>query len=129
MRHEFGIVVKREALARSGGVCEAQGGRYGLPPSERCTTPIGPGKVQFDHWPRGAHDPSPGTRSLDNCVACCPAHNQYAANHTDKTVEAKLKRVQRKHGPVEYRRKPKGIPNRGFQKNLRKKMNGEVTSR
>lgn len=47
----------------------------------------------------------------------------------DRKLIAKSNRLIRKHGPVEYRRKPKGIPNRGFQKNLRKKMNGEVTSR
>lgn len=133
MRHEFTKSVKRQALERSDGVCEATGPRYGLAAGERCTTPIGWGAVQFDHYPRGAHDPAPETRLLDNCVACCPTHNQYAANHTDKAVEAKIKRVRRRHGLDPDTRKPKPkMRSRPFAKqhrpmrsrnNLRKEKN------
>ncbi len=119
-RHNFTQTTKKAALARSGGVCEASGLRYGLPAGTRCTTPIAFGSVQFDHYPRGAHDPHPDTRSLDNCVACCPAHNQYAANHTDKQREWKIKDVRRKHGlDPDERRKSPPIKSRGFGKQSR----------
>lgn len=126
MRHEFPISVKRAALARSGGICEATGERYGLPAGVRCQRAIATGAVQFDHWPRGAHDPHPDTRGLDNCVATCPACNQHAANHGDKQREQKIKgvsydealhraRMQRKAG-VDVDDPP---PPRGRQKKSR----------
>lgn len=120
MRHEFPRSVKRAALERSGGICEAVGERYGLPPGVRCTTPIRMGAVQFDHYPRGAHDPHPDTRTIGNCTACCPAHNQWAANHIDKQVEQKIKDVRRKHGLDPDTRKPrKKIQSPGFRKGHR----------
>lgn len=93
MRHEFPAAVKREALQRSGGQCEAVGERYGLPRGVRCQRRVAMGAVQFDHYPRGAHDPHPETRTLGNCTTCCPACNQFAANHTDKQVEQKVKNL------------------------------------
>lgn len=92
-RHEFTPAVKRDALQRSGGQCEAVGERYGLPHGVRCQRRIAKGAVQFDHYPRGAHDPHPETRLLGNCTACCPECNQYAANHTDKQREQSIKNV------------------------------------
>lgn len=136
MRHEFSASVKRDAIERSGGRCEAVGERYGLPTGVRCRRMIAKGSVQFDHYPRGAHDPHPDTVSLGNCVATCPACNQHAANHSDKQREQKIKnvaydhelhhaRMDRKAGldtpdPVAPRgrrgRKPPPIRNRGFPK-------------
>lgn len=97
MRHEFPASVKRAAFERSGGQCEAVGSRYGLPDGVRCQRQIAKGAVQYDHYPRGAHDPHPDTRTIGNCVACCPACNQFAANHTDKQVEQKIKNVSYDH--------------------------------
>lgn len=94
MRYEFTQKTKDAALERSGGRCEAHGDRYGLPPGVRCQRAIFKGRVNFDHWPRGAHDPSPETRSLGNCVATCPECNQYANNKHDTPREAKMKRVK-----------------------------------
>lgn len=139
VRHEFPASIKRAALARSGGQCEAAGERYGLPPGVRCQRTIAPGAVQFDHFPRGAHDPHPDTRGLDNCVATCPACNQHAANHIDKQREQKIKntsydealhraRMERKAGldvpdpkPPRGRQAKKGPPikSRGFTKGRR----------
>ena len=93
MRHEFPVSVKRAALERSGGQCEATGPRYGLPAGVRCQRRVFKGRVQFDHYPRGAHDPHPDTRTLGNCHATCPECNQHAANHTDKQVEQKIKNL------------------------------------
>lgn len=96
-RHEFPAAVKREALERSGGQCEAIGKRYGLPAGVRCQRAVYKGRVQFEHYPRGAHDPHPDTRSLGNCWATCPECNQWAANHTDKQVEQKVKNLGYDH--------------------------------
>lgn len=96
-RQEFAPSVKRAALERSGGQCEATGERYGLPPGVRCQRPVGPGSVNFEHYPRGAHDPAPETRMLVNCTAICPQCNQYANNKHDTPREAKMKDVKYKH--------------------------------
>jgi hypothetical protein len=113
MRHDFTAAAIREADARANGHCEATGPRYGLPEGVRCNADLAVTGRQRDHYPRGAHDPDPETRTAANCVVCCPRCNQYAANHTDKTVEAKMKRVQRKHGRIPDTRKPKRkIPSR-----------------
>ena len=124
MRHEFPISVKRAALARSGGICEATGERYGLPAGVRCQRAIATGAVQFDHWPRGAHDPHPETRTAGNCVVCCPRCNQYANNKFDTPREAKMKRLDKKRGrlPLDIERPPKKpgkIKSRGFKQGHR----------
>jgi 5-methylcytosine-specific restriction protein A len=107
MRHEFTAAAIREADERAQGRCEATGQRYGLEPGERCNADLSATGRQRDHFPRGAHDPHPETRTAANCVVCCPRCNQYAANHTDKAVEAKIKRVRRKHGLEPDTRKPR----------------------
>lgn len=112
MRHEFSAKVKRAALARSEGRCEAIGSRYGYARGERCTAVLSLTGVQYDHWPLGAHAENSAT--LENCSATCPRCNQYAANHTDKAVEAKIKRIVRRNGPVELRKRKAPIRNRGF---------------
>lgn len=115
MRHEFSPKIKRLALERSGGRCEATGERYGLEPGERCNADLSVTGAEHDHYPLGAH--AEGSNTLENDVVCCPACNQYAANHTDKAVEAKIKRVRRKHGLDPDTRKPRPrMKSRGFQK-------------
>lgn len=114
MRHEFTAAV-READDRADGRCEATGARYGLPDGVRCNADLAKTGRQRDHYPRGAHDPHPDTRSAGNCVVCCPRCNQYAAAHTDTPREAKMKRIARKRGPQDQRRKTKPIPSRPLQ--------------
>ena len=106
-RHNFTAAAKREAEARAGGRCEATGIRYGLEPGVRCNADLSKTGIERDHYPRGAHDPHPETKTAANCVVCCPACNQYAANHIDKRVEAKMKRIQVKHNPDPSTRKVK----------------------
>lgn len=96
-RHEFPAAVKRQALARSGGQCEAVGERYGLPTGVRCQRRIGKGRVNFDHYPRGANDPHPDTATLGNCVATCPECNQYANNKFDTPREQDIKNKSYDH--------------------------------
>lgn len=96
MRHEFTAAAKREADARAGDRCEATGVRYGLAPGQRCNADLTATGRQRDHYPRGAHDPHPETRTAGNCVVCCPRCNQYANNKVDTPREAKMKRIAKK---------------------------------
>lgn len=105
MRHEFSKKTKALVLERAGWRCEATGERYGLRPGERCNADLRVTRAEHDHYPLPAH--AEGSNHLDNDVVCCPAHNQYAANRTDKAREAKIKRVRQKHGLDPIRRKPK----------------------
>lgn len=120
-RHNFPASVKKTALARAQGRCEATGPRYGLPLGERCNADLSVTGVEHDHFPLGAHHPDSAT--LENDVVCCPAHNQWAANHFDKAVEAKIKRVRRRAGLEPDRRKPRRkIKSQGFQKGPKQKI-------
>lgn len=96
-RHEFPTAVKRAALERSGGQCEAVGERYGLPAGIRCLSRVYQGHVNYEHYPRGAHDPHPETRQIGNCTAICPHCNQYANNKHDTPREQKIKNVSYDH--------------------------------
>ena len=124
-RHEFGRPVKRAALERSGGQCEAIGLRYGLMPGLRCRASVSHWRVNYEHWPRGAHDPAPETVTLANCTAICEACNQWANHHHDTPREAKMKRVTEKRGrtALQVERSPKAAPkmrgNRQFQQGHR----------
>lgn len=93
MRRNFTAAAIREADARAQDRCEATGERYGLPPGVRCNADLTVTGRERDHYPRGAHDPHPETRTAQNCVVCCPRCNQYAANHTDKQREQSIKNV------------------------------------
>lgn len=103
MRHNFSTRTKKAALARSGGRCEAVGVRYGHQPGHRCNADLSVTGVEHDHFPLGAHAENSDT--LENDVVCCPACNQYAANHFDKAIEAKIKRIRRANGDPALRRK------------------------
>jgi len=104
-------------MERARGRCEAIGARYGYQPGERCQRPVAAGAVNFEHYPRGAHDPHPETRTLVNCTAICPQCNQHANNKHDTPYEAKRKRLLKKHGPVDERKKSKKpLRSRPFQK-------------
>ena len=56
MRHEFPQSIKREAVRRADGKCEAVGAVYGLPDNVRCNGDLSRGK-QIDHYPAPAGDP------------------------------------------------------------------------
>lgn len=96
-RHEFTAAVKRQALERSGGQCEAVGERYGLPHGVRCHRRVHARRVNYEHYPRGAHDPHPETRQIGNCWAICPECNAYAAAKFDTPREQKIKRTTYDH--------------------------------
>lgn len=110
MRKEFPKAVKREALKRSGGLCEAVGELYGLPDGQRCNTNLAYG-VNFDHV---NGDSNGGKPTLENCAATCPKCNQYKNNKFDTPRAAKGLRQQDKALGI-VRAKGK-IKSRGFQR-------------
>jgi hypothetical protein len=91
LRHEFPPSVKKAALERSGGRCEAIGPRWGHPPGIRCNADLAVTGAEHDHYPLGAH--AEGSNTLENDVVCCPPCNQFAANHSDKQREQKIKNL------------------------------------
>ena len=122
MRHEFSKPVRREALKRSGGLCEAIGTVYGLEPGQRCNAPLSHG-VEFDHYPVPATDK--GSDTLDNCVAVCrtchrrktstydvPMQIAAVQQRTADTYKRKFGDVdsQKDLSPVNHVASGKGIP-------------------
>lgn len=127
MRHEFSKATKRAALARANGLCEAVGAVYGLTLGARCNSPLAKA-WEADHYPLPAH--ADASNTLENCVAVCPECHRFKTRIFDIPAEAKIKRLVRKHGPIESRRKPRvTIKSRSFSQTLRKKMNGKVEVR
>ncbi|WP_430439044.1 HNH endonuclease signature motif containing protein [Shinella sp.] len=89
-RREFTKKTQREALKRSGMVCEAVGAMYGLDPGTRCKTDLGYG-VEFDHIVLDANSKD---NSLENCAAVCiKCHRWKTANH-DIPMAAKTVRME-----------------------------------
>lgn len=99
-RREFGKPVKRDALKRSGMLCEGTGDWYGLPPYVRCNTSLAFG-VEFDHIDLDANSKD---NSLENCAAVCPSCHRYKTRHRDTPIAAKTLRQQDKALGI---RKPK----------------------
>lgn len=122
MRQEFSRRTRREALERSGGLCEASGERYGLPKDKRCNWDLGYG-VEFDHDLECADG---GDNSLENCRAVCPRC------HVNKTGRSKGERehhnrTRDKHDGT-WKRKSRPMPGTKAS-GLRKRMNGKVERR
>lgn len=87
-RAEFSKPTKREAHARSGGLCEATGEWYGLEPGQRCNMPLTRG-VEYDHiiLDANSHD-----NSLENCAAVCIPCHRYKTTKHDTPLAAKTLR-------------------------------------
>ena len=99
-RAEFSKPVKREALKRSGGLCEAVGPMYGLQDGQRCNAPLAYG-VEFDHVVLEANSRD---NSLENCAAVCVrCHKHKTAKH-DTPMAAKTVRMQDRHSGVSKKR-------------------------
>ena len=110
MRHEFSTKVKRLALQRSTGYCEAVGNVYGLEPGQRCNAPLSYG-VEFDHYPIQATEE--GSNGLENCVAVCKTCHKHKTRTFDIPTQAKSKRIRDKHSGIKKAKKK--IPSRGFK--------------
>ena len=105
-RHEFSQKVKREAVKRAAGRCEAVGEVYGLAPGQRCNADLGRG-FEIDHYPIPATDE--GSDVLSNAVCCCIACHRAKTSAYDVPMQAKAKRVSDKHLGIE--RKGRGFSN------------------
>lgn len=127
MRHNFTPRTKKAARERAGGACEAVGSVYGLPVGKRCLAPLGASGGEIDHYPLPAH--AEGSDNLENAVVCCKSCHSYKTRNFDIPAEAKIKRIVRKAGPVELRRKTKKINSPGFDKTRSRKFNGTVERR
>jgi hypothetical protein len=128
MRNEFPKPVRRAALLRAQGTCEAVGLVYGLAPGSRCHAPLTKG-VEFDHYPIRASDGGPGT--LENCVAVCLTCHRHKTTTFDIPEAAKGKRARDRHTGVVSTRTDRR--HRGFSTNrsgpFKRKMNGEIVRR
>lgn len=121
-RAEFTKSVKREALKRSGGKCEAVGDWYGLGTGKRCNAPLSHG-VEFDHviLEVNSHD-----NSLENCLAVCPSCHRYKTTKYDIPLAAKTVRQRDKHAGI--RRSSNPMPC-GRKSPWKRRMTGAVVRR
>lgn len=94
-RREFTKQTKRDALRRSGGLCEANGEWYGLDKGQRCNAPLGYG-VEFDHIDLDANSKD---NSLSNCAAVCrKCHGWKTANHDTPKAAKTLRQQDKENG-------------------------------
>lgn len=119
MRREFPKEVKRQALKRSGMLCEASGPMYGLKNDQRCNCTLGVG-VQFDHI---ISDSSGGEPTLDNCAAVCLPCHGWKSRNVDTPKAAKIKRQSDAHLGIKKSSNP--LPG-SRASGIRKRMNGTV---
>jgi 5-methylcytosine-specific restriction endonuclease McrA len=91
-RREFTKQTRRDALKRSGMLCEAVGAMYGLTDGQRCNAPLSHG-IEYDHIVLDANSKD---NSLENCACVCiPCHRWKTAKH-DTPMAAKTVRMQDK---------------------------------
>lgn len=102
-RADFSKPTKREALRRSGGLCEAIGTMYGLDAGQRCNASLGYG-VEFDHVILDANSKD---NSLENCAAVCVKCHKHKTRTHDMPLAAKTQRQQDKARGI---RKPSRFP-------------------
>lgn len=94
-RAEFGKPVKRAALQRAAGRCEASGTLFGFDPGERCGNGLAYG-VRFEHVNPDANSKD---NSLSNALAICPKCWRYKTDHYDLPLTAKTDRqFDKAHG-------------------------------
>jgi hypothetical protein len=110
-RHNFSTKVKRQAVERSGGFCEAVGEVYGLEPGQRCNASLAGKRVEIDHYPIPATDE--GSDVLENAVACCASCHGFKTASYDIPMQAKGKRVATRHLGI---RPPSKLRSPGFPK-------------
>ncbi len=98
-RREFKRQTKRDALRRSGGLCEARGTMYGLDEGQRCNASLGYG-VEFDHIILDANSKD---NSLENCAAVCVKCHKWKTARHDIPKAAKTLRQQDKDRGIRRR--------------------------
>ncbi|MFC6487311.1 HNH endonuclease signature motif containing protein [Nitratireductor sp. GCM10026969] len=114
-RREFTKPIKRQALKRSGGFCEAVGEWYGLKPGQRCNANLSYG-VQFDHIDLDANSKD---NSLGNCAAVCLRCHDHKTRTRDIPVASKTLRQQDKALGIKKQ-------SRGWSSRFKQKLDGTV---
>jgi hypothetical protein len=118
----FPKAVKRAALARSQGKCEARGELYGLPAQIDCQASLAYG-VEFDHFVLWANSRD---SSLENCLAVCPACHRYKSAKHDTPKAAKTVRQQDKHSGI---RSEKAVMPGSRKSRWKRTMDGRTVER
>lgn len=109
-RAEFSKPTKRDALRRSGGLCEAVGQMYGLDKDQRCNASLGYG-VEFDHIIMDANSKD---NSLENCAAVCIKCHRWKTARHDIPGNAKTVRIIDKRTGVGRKRSSFPKPPPGY---------------
>jgi 5-methylcytosine-specific restriction enzyme A len=118
-RREFPSSVKREAFARSAGICEC----HLLTGKPGCGVRLGPGNVFYEHI---VCDRIGGTPTLDNCAALCRTCWRLKTNHYDLPIVADTNRMWDRHRGIKT--VSQRIPG-GKLDPRKRKMNGQVVDR
>lgn len=122
-RREFPTSVKRDALNRSGGLCEChcvpQLPTYG----KGCNRPLGIGNTFFEHIICDGLDGEP---TLENCAALVKTCWMAKTSRYDIPVIAKVKRQRDKSFGIRGTLRP--LPG-GRSSELKKRMDGTVVER
>lgn len=113
-RAEFSKPVKREALKRSGGKCEALGAWYGLDEGQRCGANLGFG-VEFDHITLAANG---GEATLENCCCACISCHRWKTQHHDIVTAAKTVRQRDKNNGIRRPSSMAGSRNSPWKKRM-----------
>lgn len=122
MRKEFPKHVRRAALERSGGLCEARGPLYGLPIDVRCNVSLEKGHHDDHVNPDG----NGGDNTLENCACVCHTCHAYKTKN-DVARIAKMKRQRDRNQGIKRR---KGPPMPGSRDSVfKRKMDGSVERR
>ncbi len=101
-RKEFSKEVRRAAIKRADGRCEAVGKAYGLEPNTRCGASIAYG-FHIDHI---VPDGLGGDASLENAACVCKACHKVKTERQDTSQIAKMKRQRDKHMGIRAPKKP-----------------------
>lgn len=122
MSRYFSKEVKRQALARAQGKCEAVGPLYGLPEGVRCNANLGMG---FD-WDHVVAWSISGDSGADNCACICRPCHRFKSTKHDTPRAAKTKRQADKANGI---RNDRGRMAGGKKSRFKKKLDGTVVMR
>lgn len=129
-RQEFSSEVKRDALKRSGGICECHLlAQYGIPgfTAEGCGQPVGPaGNIFYEHI---IVDRAGGRPTLDNAAVLTKTCWKKKTADYDQGRAAKTRHLEDMANGIRARER-RGRPMAGTRASgLRKRMDGTVERR
>lgn len=122
MSRYFSKQVKRQALERSGGKCEAVGPLYGLQEGVRCNAPLNR-YVEFDHIVLWANSRD---SSLDNAACVCATCHRFKSTKHDMPKAAKTVRQRDKHAGI---RSARAVLPGSRKSRWKRRMDGTVVER